>query len=244
MVLSPATVRRLSGGDMRDEQFCAKCGASVSPADNFCTSCGQRIGRGLHADSDASLPTAEDLAGESASISVQELLNGTYPVPMANRFALSRLAARWLDMALFGLPVAIIFRELGVGETFLPIAALLTVLIAYPFVEGLVTRSYKTTLGKRLLNVQLVERRESASLRDYTRRAGSAHFHGFAGGFPPFSLYAAWVSWRHFLETGRTPWDDVSPIYALPQGAGFIRWTAFVLIAVVIQILPFIPSLP
>lgn len=137
-------------------------------------------------------------------------------------------------MALFGLLVALSLRALGTGKSSITGVTLLTVFIAYPFVEGLLTRSFGTTPGKRLLNVKMVKRTESAPLSDYNGRALSAHFLGFAGGFPLFNLYAAWVSWRRFLETGRSSWDDVSPIYALPQGAGFIRWIGFVLVSVLV----------
>ncbi len=222
---------------MADQRFCANCGSPAAQSDNFCTNCGQRIERGSRAISEARPSAAEDVGVSDPALDAEVLSAVTYPVAIPNRFALSRLAARWLDMSLFGFLVAFAFRLFGLQESSLTGATLLSVLVVYPFVEGPITRSFKTTIGKRLLNIQLVERTKGAPLSDYNGRALSAHFHGFAGGFPFLNLYMAWVSWRRFLETGRTSWDDVSPIYALPQGAGFIRWMGFILAVLVLLFL-------
>jgi hypothetical protein len=118
-----------------------------------------------------------------------------------------------------------------VPDDSLPGAILLAVLFLYPFYEGFVVHRFRTTPGKLLMNVRLVERAPT-SLAESNGRAISAHFGGYFGGIPLLAQAAAYLAYRRFLATGRTNWDDESTIYASPHGAGLARWLAFSALAV------------
>jgi hypothetical protein len=131
-------------------------------------------------------------------------------------------------MTLVGLAVAIPLGFLGLAAEALQGLTFLVVAVAYPFLEGRVTARFNSTPGKWLFNIRLLPKGVPVHPGDHFRRARTAHFGGFAGGVPLFSLVAAWISWRHFLQTGRTRWDDAAPFYVVPQGVGFFRWSAFI----------------
>jgi hypothetical protein len=224
---------------MGDVRFCPSCGEATRPPANYCVGCGDSLKETASGFSDVDQNPATsrfDAPALELDVNWNTIITPDYPVPFEQRFPWSRFAARLVDVWLFSFPAAFMLTAFGVGADSISGATFVVVLVAYPFAEGVSLRYFRTTPGKKLMNVRMIERRK-ATIADINGRSIEAHFRGFCGGLPIFCLIAAYLGYRRFLETGRTSWDDDSPIYASPRGAGLARWAGFAVMAAIMVLL-------